>query len=132
MTDPIANQEYAGPERRRYTKSIEQLEQEIRAVIAEHEERERQWIQEMRNDFSKAFPNEDPEGHCQAHEAMIKAHEAQEAFWNTVTTAAVNSGVAALFQAIKWVLLLAVVGALFNLGLGDAAARMAKFIGGAK
>lgn len=50
-------------------------------------------IHETLIEMKSAFPNGDLDGHRRAHEAMIKAAEAQERFWQDVKLDFVKKGV---------------------------------------
>lgn len=57
-------------------------------------------IHEMLIDLKTAFPNGDLDGHRRAHEAMIKAAEAQEKFWENVKLDFVKKGVWGAFVLV--------------------------------
>lgn len=116
--------DYAGPNRRRYNKSIEEVEVDLRRMFEEHERKEKAWVEKLRDDFLKAFPKQDLEGHCRAHEAQIKAKEAEEAFWQAAKSEAIKNGVAGLFAVLKIVAILAFVGLAFKLGVGPSVAKI--------
>lgn len=64
--------------------SDEKLEQFYRE-FTEHRKEFMDHAQEEKNHverFMKAFPDDDPVGHRQYHEAVMRAAEAQERFWS--------------------------------------------------
>lgn len=115
---------YAGVDRRKYPKTMEQFELDVRKMFEAHEQHERKWISDLRDELLKAFPNGDIEGHCDYHISKIRAARAEEEFWKTAKSEAVKHGVAGLFATLKWVSILAVVGLAYKLGVGPAVAKV--------
>lgn len=115
---------YAGPERRKRPENIEQLETSIMHMFRDHEEQERLMTADLRKEFFAAFPNGDLEGHCAYHNAKIRAAMAEEQFWQSAKSEALKHGISGLFAVIKWLAILAVLGAAYKVGLGPAAAKI--------
>lgn len=131
MTVQIVTEKYTGPDRRSEdrrngAKSIAELEQYIDDRFAEHEVKEQLWISQLRNTFAGAFPNGDMAGHRMFHERRIEAAKAEEAFWRAAKEEGVKRGVGILFEAIKIVMLLSLLGLAYKMGIGPA---VAKFFG---
>lgn len=134
MTDPnhspeqivefIVTDSYAGPNRRRYAKTLEQFEQDILLMFRQHEANEKKWIKELREEMMTGFPNGDLEGHCEYHESKIKAARAEEEFWKAAKSEAMKHGVAGLFAVLKWVLILAALGFAYKFGFGPLVAKV--------
>lgn len=122
----IVTDNYAGPERRKYVKTLEQLEADITKMFSDHEVREKQWIKEVKDEILKAFPDEDVEKHCDYHESKARAARAEEAFWETAKSEALKHGISGVFSIGKWIAILAVLGLAFKFGVGPA---VAKFLG---
>lgn len=120
----IVTPDYAGPERRRYLKTLEQHEADIVEMFRQHEGRERKWADEIRADLLKAFPGEDIKGHCEYHELKLRAARAEEEFWHTAKSEALKYGISGLFSVGRWIMILAIVGLAYKLGLGPAAAKV--------
>lgn len=126
MTKPlISTSQYTGPERRKYNKTPEQLEEDIRQMFADHETRERDWINKLIDDLkTEAFPSGDLTGHCGYHESKIRAAQAEEEFWHTAKSEALKHGISGLFAVGKWICILAVLGLAYKVGLGPAFAKV--------
>ena len=124
MSDEANSNEYFGPERRRPPKALQELEAVMLHMFADHEEREREMNAEMRKEFLAAFPNEDTAGHCAYHSAKIKAAQAEEKFWETARSIALQHGIAGVFAALKWIAVLSILGLAYKIGLGPAAAKL--------
>lgn len=108
---------YAGPERRKRPEGIEQL-------LREHEEHEREMTEELRKEFFGAFPNGDLKGHCDYHNAKIKAAQAEERFWESARTEALKHGVAGFFAVVKFVAILGVLSLAYKIGVGPLFAKL--------
>jgi len=80
-------------------------------------------IHEMLIDLKTAFPNGDFDGHRRAHEAMIKAAEAQERFWENVKLDVVKKGV---WGTIVIVVSLIIIGAYYKLTMFMSGAPLPK------
>ena len=115
---------YDGPERRRYSKTVEQLEAGIEEMFRQHEGREKEWFERFRAECDAAYPNGDRRGHCEAHEAMILAKHAEEEFWHTAKAEALKHGVAGMFAVVKVVFILAIVGLAAKFGLSPVLAKI--------
>jgi len=115
---------YEGPERRHYSRTVEQLEEHIGGLFKAHEEREKQWFMSFRAECDSAYPNGDRRGHCEAHESMIAAKKAEEEFWHTAKSEALKHGVAGMFTVLKWVAILALLGLAAKFGFGPALAKV--------
>jgi hypothetical protein len=118
--------EWDGLERRQHSKSILDLEQHIEDMIKAHEVRERIWMGELRDELQAAFPNGDIAGHRIFHERRIEAAKAEEAFWKAAKDEGVKRGVGILFEAVKIVMILSLLGLAYKMGIGPA---VAKFFG---
>lgn len=59
----------------------------------------------------------DYSGHRKDHELRIAAAEAEKLFWDTARSEFIRNGVGALMWVLKTLLILAVVGAAYKLGL---------------
>lgn len=121
----IVTEQYTGPNRRVYSKTLEQLEIDIKQMIKDHEDRERLWINKLINDLkSEAFPSGDLTGHCEYHESKIRAAQAEEEFWHTAKSEAIKHGVSGLFVVVKLMATLALLGMAWKLGFGPAMAKL--------
>ena len=121
----IVTEQYTGPNRRVYSKTLEQLEIDIKQMIKDHEDRERLWINKLINDLkSEAFPSGDLTGHCDYHESKIRAARAEEEFWHTAKSEAIKHGVSGLFVVVKLTATLALLGLAWKLGFGPAMAKL--------
>lgn len=121
----IITDEYTGPNRRVYSKTLEQLEADIIRMIKDHEDRERIWINDIIDDLkTEAFPSGDLTGHCGYHESKIRAAQAEAEFWKTAKEEAIKRGVGGIIGVLKTVLVLALLGFAFKVGLGPIAAKL--------
>ena len=121
----IVTDEYTGPNRRVYSKTLEQLEVDIKQMLKDHEEREKAWINKLIDDLkTEAFPDGNLTGHCDYHESKIRAAQAEEEFWHTAKSEALKHGISGLFAVGKWVLILSLLGLAYKVGLGPAAAKL--------
>lgn len=127
IPEVICTEEYVGPDRRAYRKTLEQVEAHFDLKIHDHEEREmaqiRGLLAAVTTEIMQAFPD-GIEAHRAAHQAMIDAKKAEEAFWTTAKDVALKNGIAGIFAVVRWVLILAVVGLAFKLGFGPAVAKL--------
>ena len=120
----ICTEEYVGPDRRAYRKTLEQVEAHFDLKLHDHEEREMAQIRGLLDAMvMRAFPD-GIEAHQSAHQAMIDAKKAEEAFWTTAKDVALKNGIAGIFAVVRWVLILAIVGLAFKLGFGPAVAKL--------
>lgn len=62
-----------------------------------------------------AFPNKDVKGHCDYHDAKIKAAEAEERFWNELKLDLAKKGVWGLLIVLSGLI---VIGLTAKLGMG--------------
>lgn len=120
----IVTDNYAGKERRRYVKTLEQLEQDIMNMFVLHEAREKQWVDEVKVELLRAFPNGDVIGHCEYHDSKIKAAQAEAEFWKVAKEEAIKKGVSGLVAVLKTVMLLSLLGLAYKVGIGPAVAKM--------
>lgn len=104
IPEVICTEEYVGPDRRQYRKTLEQVEAHFDLKLHDHEEREMAQIS--------------------AHQAMIDAKKAEEEFWDTAKEVALKNGIAGIFAVLRWVFILAVVGLAFKLGIGPTVAKL--------
>lgn len=120
----IVTDEYTGPNRRVYSKTLEQLEIDIKLMLSDHEVREKAWINKLITDLkTEAFPSGGLTGHCGYHESKIRAIKAEEEFWHTAKSEALKHGVSGLFAVGKWVAILAALGLAYKVGLGPLVAK---------
>ena len=124
MTDHIVTAGYQGPERRKYSKTLEELEQYVEDRFSEHEVKEQIWIAQLRDSFMSAFPDGDAHGHCEAHSSMIKAKRAEEEFWRTAKAEAIKHSVGGIFYVVKMLTILAIIGLAYKFGAGPAVAKL--------
>ena len=128
MTDKhgelINTPDYTGAERRRYAKTLEQLEIDVKKMLEDHEAAQRKWRDDLRADLLAAFPDGDVDGHCQYHLNKIRAAKAEEEFWKAAKEEAIKNGVSGLFAVLKAVSILAILGAAYKLGFGPAIAKV--------
>ena len=117
---PMDNQ--APNERRDYTSILKDIKHFVHDELAAHEEREKKWISEI----LEAFPDQDVEGHRNYHENEIKAAKAEEEFWRAAKSEVLKHGIAGIMAAVKWVLVLAVLGFAYKFGFGPV---ITKFMG---
>ena len=127
LPEIICTEEYVGPDRRAYRKTLEQVEAHFDLKLHDHEEREMAQIRGLLNaittEIMQAFPD-GVEAHRAAHQAMIDAKKAEEEFWDTAKEVALKNGIAGIFAVLRWVLILAVVGLAFKLGIGPTVAKL--------
>lgn len=72
-----------------------------------------------------AFPD-GPVKHFEYHQAKINAAKEEAEFWKTAKVELTKAGVSTLVSVIKTVLVLALVGLMYKLGLGAVAAALVK------
>ena len=124
MPETIKTEKYEGPERRRYAKTLEQLETDIQGMFSAYEEKQREWIKELRNDLLSAFPDGDIDGHCTYHQNKILAAKAEEEFWKAAKDEAIKNGVAGVFAVLKILATLAILGIAYKMGIGPIVAKL--------
>lgn len=115
---------YATPNRRVSDLRLSELETHVLQMFKDHEARERKWIDEVKADLMRAFPNADIDGHCDYHERKIKAAQAEEEFWKAAKIKVIENGVSGLFAILKWVAILALLGGAYKMGIGPAVAKV--------
>ena len=120
----IVTDAYAGPERRKYVKTMEQLELDIMKMFSEHEVKEQKWIKEVKDGILGAFPDGDIYGHHDYHESKMRAIKAEEEFWHTAKSEALKHGITGLFAVGKWIVVLTLVGLAYKIGIGPAVAKV--------
>ena len=121
----IITDQYTGPNRRVYSKTLEQLEIDITRMINDHEGRERAWITKVIDDLkTEAFPSGDLTGHCGYHESKIRAAQAEAEFWKTAKEEAIKRGVGGIIAVLKTVLILSLLGLAYKIGLGPVVAKL--------
>lgn len=72
-----------------------------------------------------AFPD-GPERHRDYHQAKINSAKEEAEFWKTAKIELTKAGVSTLVGVLKTILVLALVGLLYKLGLGAVAAALVK------
>lgn len=83
----ISTEEYTGPERRKEPRErSSKLFLAIEALACRMDD-----FGGKLDRFSKAFPNDDPDGHRRFHEAEIRRAEARAEFWEKMR-----------FEVVKW------------------------------
>jgi len=90
---------------------------DFKLLMIEHEQRDSERQQERYKQFMKAFPKEDVDGHCAYHQKKIDAAEAEKRFWLSAEAHLLSKGIDSLFSALKIILLLALTGAAYKLGI---------------
>jgi len=100
IPEVICTEEYVGPDRRAYRKTQEQVEAHFDLKLHDHEEREMAQIRGLLDALvMRAFPD-GIEAHRSAHQAMIDAKKAEEAFWTTAKDVALKNGIAGIFAVV--------------------------------
>jgi len=107
-------------DRRDYSRISADIKAFVHDELKEHEARERAWIESL----FRAFPDGDLEGHRMYHERKIKAAVAEEEFWKTAKSEALKNGISGIFAALRWVVVLAILGLAYKYGFGPAAAKL--------
>lgn len=90
---------------------------DFRLLMGTHETNDVARQEAQMKKFMSAFPGEDPIKHCEFHQAKIDAAKAEQRFWELAQGKAVEKGIEGLFAVIKIVVLLAVTGLAYKLGL---------------
>ena len=88
---------------------------ELDEALEAHSEAERQWFHEEINRVMRAFPD-GVESHRAAHEAMIKAAEAEEQFWRGLKADIAHKSIWGILQILT-ILTIAGLAAKFGLAL---------------
>jgi hypothetical protein len=118
MPDKTLPDGYAGPERRIQSRTIEEVEMAFDRKLRDHEEREQKRIKEL---FEELVSDAFPDGlvkHRDYHQSKIDAAKEEAEFWKAAKMELTKVGVSALAGVVKAVLVLAVVGLMYKLGLG--------------
>lgn len=90
---------------------------DFKILLAEFERSEAQRRLELAEKFMSAFPGGDPVGHRQFHDAKIESAQAEKRFWEIAQGKALEKGIEGIFGALKIIVLLALTGLAFKLGL---------------
>lgn len=120
----VVTSDYAGQNRRKATKTIDQLELDILHMFEQFESRQRQLIREMREEMLSGFPNGDLKAHADFHEARNRAAKAEEEFWRAAKSEALKQGVSGAIAVLKAVGVLALLAMAYKVGLGPAVAKV--------
>lgn len=117
---------YEGEERREFQRTIYDVEKAFEAKLRDHEEREEEraklLIQAM---FATAFPDGAAK-HYDYHLSKINAAKEEAEFWKAAKLKLIEGGVGAIAGVVKTILVLALVGLLYKLGLGSFASEIVK------
>lgn len=106
--------DYVGPERR----STSRIAPDDRDIDLE-------MIDRRLTAVEMAFPD-GPERHRDYHQAKINSAKEEAEFWKTAKIELTKAGVSTLVGVLKTILVLALVGLLYKLGLGAVAAALVK------
>ena len=118
--------EYAGPERRAHSRTIDEVELTFDRKLRDHEEREEERFKALIGALViSAFPD-GAEKHRDYHQAKINTAKEEAEFWKAAKLELTKVGVLALVSVIKTVIVLALIGLLYKLGLGSLAAGIVK------
>lgn len=120
----IVTDDYAGQNRRKQAKTMEQLELDILRMFEQFESRHKALIREMREEMLSGFPNGDLKAHAEYHEARNRAAKAEEEFWRAAKSEALKQGVSGAIAVLKTVGVLALLAMAYKIGLGPAAAKV--------
>lgn len=90
---------------------------DFKVLMVEHENKDisRQDLQIVK--FMSAFPGGDPVKHCEYHQSKIDAAKAEQRFWELAQGKLVEKGIEGIVGAIKIVIILAITGAAYKLGV---------------
>lgn len=116
--------EYAGKDRRKPARTLDQLELDILRMFEQFEQRHRQMVREMREEILSGFPGGDLKGHCDYHKGKIRAAQAEEEFWKAAKAEALKQGITGAYAVLKLVGILAILSMAYKVGLGPAAAKI--------
>ncbi len=109
---------YAGSEKRAGQRTLNDVEQAFDRKLREHEDREQERFKALIDKLSEeAFPD-GPAKHGEYHLAKITSAKEEAEFWRAARLELAKVGVSALVGVVKAVLVLALVGFLYKLGLG--------------
>lgn len=109
--------EYVGPNRRKSHGNDPVTLDDLDEALAAHAANERAYVNEMIASVMVAFPD-GPVKHGEYHQTKINAAKDEAEFWKAAKMELTKVGVSALAGVVKTVLVLAVVGLLYKLGLG--------------
>lgn len=85
--------DYAGNERRKFPRSMEDIEHAFERKLKEHEERERDLVkEEIAALKEEAFPD-GASAHKLAHQAMIDAANAEQEFWQSLKKEVISKSI---------------------------------------
>lgn len=117
---------YLGPERRANPRTLDEIELTFDRKLRDHEEREEERIKVMVGAlFATAFPD-GPAKHFDYHLSKINAAKEEAEFWKAAKLKLIEGGVGAIAGVLKTLIVLALVGLLYKLGLGTLAAGIVK------
>lgn len=108
-------EEYSGPERRSFARTISEVEEAFDRKLRDHEDREKTRIQMLIKQLeTDAFPD-GTAAHRLAHQAMIDAANAEKEFWNGLKADIAKKSIWGILQILT-VLLIAGIAAKLGLG----------------
>lgn len=108
-------EEYSGPERRSFGRTLDEVEDAFDRKLRDHEDREKARIQELiRKLETDAFPD-GTAAHRLAHQAMIDAANAEKEFWNGLKADIAKKSIWGILQILT-ILVIAGIAAKFGLG----------------
>ena len=114
----MPNSEYTGEEKRRQGRTLADVEAAFDRKLQDHEVRERAAAQSVIEALkAEAFPD-GPQKHAEYHQAKINTAKEEAEFWRAAKAELTKVGIKALTGVIKTVLLLALAGLLYKIGLG--------------
>lgn len=120
------SKQYEGPERRAFSRNVDEVEITFDRKLRDHEDREEERTREI---ISAMFATAFPDGvhkHYDYHQAKINAAKEEAEFWKAAKMELTKVGVSVLVGVVKAVLILALVGLLYKLGLGSVATDIVK------
>lgn len=108
-------EEYSGPERRSFARTISEVEEAFDRKLRDHEDREKTRIQMLIKQLeTDAFPD-GTAAHRLAHQAMIDAANAEKEFWNGLKADIAKKSIWGILQILT-ILVIAGIAAKFGLG----------------
>lgn len=120
------NEPYSGEERRAHPRSIDEVELTFERKLRDHEEREEERTKAIIAALVlSAFPD-GAEKHRDYHQAKINSAKEEAEFWKAAKMELTKVGVSAIAGVIKTIIVLALIGLLYKLGLGSLAAGIVK------
>lgn len=118
--------DYPGPERRQHSRSVDEIELTFDRKLRDHEIRESERFQELLDQLkTEAFPD-GLEKHREYHQLKINAAKEEAEFWKAAKLELTKVGVSAVVGVVKTILVLALIGLMYKLGLGAIAAALVK------